>query len=329
MKVALISDLTAEELQAYHESALYKLTCSDYRFCDIHLDYYREYFGEKWKDVSLVVYDKTGFCISLIQFTNGEELSFFGSPTDVFFDESFPAKAKNQAAGELFVKLEQMVKENGIKTLKFFENPYLLLKYYEQEGITFSSKIVYENSIDLSQSEDDIKMGVRKSYKSLINWGQKNLDIKVYDESNMTDEVMCEFEDFHVAVAKRHTRSHESWMLQSKAVKQGMGYVVMGYYNSKLVTATLVLNGNKDCYYGVCVNDRDLMAQNLPIGHYGLFKSILLAKEKGFARFNFGDVSNNTDPKVNAIVKYKRGFSNLLHTRIACQADFVNEENNE
>lgn len=325
MKVALISDLTAEELQAYHESALYKLTCSDYRFCDIHLDYYKEYFGSKWKDVSLVVYDKTGFCICLIQFTNGEELSFFGSPTDVFFDDSFPSKSKNQAFGELFVKLEQMIKEQNIKTLKFFENPYFLLKYYEQDGVTFSSKIVFENSIDLSLSEEDIKMGVRKSYKSLLNWGQKNLDIKVYDSTNMTDEIMSEFEDFHVAVAKRHTRSHESWMLQSKAVQQDMGYVVMGYYNGKLVTATLVLNGNTECYYGVCVNDRDLMAQNLPIGHYGLFKSILLAKEKGFAKFNFGDVSNNSDPKVNAIVKYKRGFSNLLHTRIACQAEFNNE----
>jgi len=329
MKVARISDLTAEELQAYHESALYELTCSDYRFCDIHLEYYKEYFGENWTDESLVVYDKTGFYISLILFSDGNELSFFGAPTDVVYDDSFSAKAKNQAFGELFVRLEQMIKESSIKILKFFENPYFLLKYYEQEGVTFSSKIVFENSIDLSQSEDDIKMGVRKSYKSLINWGQKNLDIKIFDNTNMTDEVMSEFEDFHVAVAKRHTRSHKSWMLQSKAVQQGMGYVVMGYYNCKLVTATLVLNGNKGCYYGVCVNDRELMAQNLPIGHYGLFKSILLAKEKGFAKFNFGDVSNNTDPKVNAIVKYKRGFSNILHTRIACQADFFNEGNNE
>lgn len=326
MKVVKISGLSDEELLLYHSSALYKLTRSDYRFCDIHLDYYREYFGTKWSDESLVVYDKSGFYIALIMFSDGNELSFFGSPTDVVYDNSFTTKAKIQAFGELFVKLEQIIKEQNIKSLKFFANPYFLLKYYEQEGVTFSSKIVFENSVDLNQSEDDIKMSVRKSYKSLINWGQKNLDLKIYDSTNMTDEVMSKFEDFHVAVAKRHTRSHESWMLQSKAVQQGMGYVVMGYYNEKLVTATLVLNGETDCYYGVCVNDRELMAQNLPIGHYGLFKSILLAKERGFSRFNFGDVSNNTDPKVNAIVKYKRGFSNLLHTRIACQADFNNEQ---
>lgn len=328
MKVVRLVELSDEELQLYRQSTLYKLSRLDYRDCDVHLEYYKEYFGDKWTDETLLVYDKSGFYITLFLFSNGVELSYFGSPTDVIYDYTKPSKLKNQAFGELFVKLEQIIKARNIKTFKFYENPYFLLKYYEQEGVTFSSRIVYENSIDLSQSEDDIKMAVRKSYKSLINWGQRNLEIKVYDNTNMTDEVMSKFEDFHVAVAKRHTRSHESWMLQSKAVKQGMGYVVFGYLESRLVTATLVLNGDGDCYYGVCVNDRDLMAQNLPIGHYGLYKSILLAKEKGFAKFNFGDVSNDSDPKVNAIVKYKRGFSNMLHHRIACRADFnqvVNE----
>jgi hypothetical protein len=59
------------------------------------------------------------------------------------------------------------------------------------------------------------------------------------------------------------------------------------------------------------------MAQNLPIGHYGLYKSILIAKEKGLKKFNFGDVTDNIDPKINAIVKYKRGFSNQLYSRIS------------
>ena len=77
-------------------------------------------------------------------------------------------------------------------------------------------------------------MNVRKSYKSLINWGRKNLETKVFDASNMDGSVMEEFENFHIAVAGRRTRSHQSWMLQSKAVKEGMGFVVMGYLDGEL-----------------------------------------------------------------------------------------------
>lgn len=328
MKVKHLSELTEEEQQSYLQSQLFKLSRQDYRYFDINLDYYKEYFGSVWTDESLIVFDKSGYYIYLPLFCNGDELSFFGSETDIIYDKEMGVKGTNHAFEELFVKLESIIHERGIITLKFFENPYFLHQYYDQIGESFFSKIVYENSIDLSLSEEEIKMNVRKSYKSLINWGQKNLDIRVYDAFNMTDEIMTEFENFHIAVSKRRTRSHESWMLQSKAVKSGLGYVVMGYYDNKLVTATLVMNGEVDCYYGVCVNDRDLMAQHLPIGHYGLFKSILLAKEKGFRRFNFGDVSDNPDPKVNEIVKYKRGFSNLLFTRIACQAIF-NDVSNE
>lgn len=326
MKVKHFSELTEDEWQLYHQSRLCHLACADYRYCDIHLAYYKEYFGQTWSDESLVVFDKSGFYVCIFFFSNGRELSFFGSPCHVFYDDAMPRKELIQAFGELFVKIDQLKESmEGNVALLFYENPFFLLRYYEQEGVTFTSKIVYESTIDLLQSETDIRMGIRKSYKSLINWGQKNLDIKLFDSSNMSDEVMTEFELFHIAVSKRRTRSHESWMLQSKAVQCGKGFVVMGYLEEKLVTATLVLNGETECYYGVCVNDRELMAQKLPIGHYGLFKSILVAKEKGFEKFNFGDVGNNEDPKVNAIVKYKRGFSNLLQTKIVCKAVFMKE----
>lgn len=197
--------------------------------------------------------------------------------------------------------------------IRFYEEPHFLLKYYERGN--FESHMVFENSIDLTKSEDDIFMCLRKSYKSLINWGKRNLELHIYDQTNMTDDIMCQFEDFHIQVSKRRTRSHESWMLQTESIKEGLGYIVFCNYEGKLVSATLILNGESECYYGVCVNDRELMAQNLPIGHYGLYKSILIAKEKGLKKFNFGDVSNNADSKINAIVKYKRGFCNQLSSR--------------
>lgn len=309
MKVKFLAELPEADLARFRTSELYRISHADYRHCEIHLAYYKEYFGPSWKDVSLVAYDDKCFAIVIYMFLGNGELSFFGAPLSVYSDPAVPVKDLNYAFQELFVRIEQL----GARRIKFFEHPAFLMKYYEYEG--FSSSTIYETSIDLSRSEEDIFMSVRKSYKSLINWGRKNLDIKVYDASNMTDSVMEDFENFHIAVAKRRTRSHESWMLQSRAVQEGMGYVVMGYLNGELVTATLILNGLTECYYGVCVNNRDLMAQKLPIGHYGLYLSVLLAREKGLKVFHFGDVTDQADPKVNAIVKYKRGFNNELVSR--------------
>ena len=315
MKVKFLKDLAPEELERYRQSELYKLSHAGYRQCEIHLDYYREYFGPEWEDVSLVAYDDKRFALELCLFLGHGELSFFGAPAEVFSDPATPVKDLNYAFQELFIRLDRLKEERGAHTFRFFEHPAVLMKYYEYPD--FRAQTIYENAIDLTRSEDDIFMCVRKSYKSLINWGRKNLEIKVYDASNMEDSVMEDFENFHIAVAKRRTRSHESWMLQARAVKAGMGFVVLGYLNGELVTATLILNGLTECYYGVCVNKRDLMAQKLPIGHYGLYLSILLAKEKGLKVFRFGDVSHSEDPKVNAIVKYKRGFCNELYTREA------------
>lgn len=313
MKIKFISELTEEEIFDFKHSEVYAQSHADYRYCDIHFNYYKEYFGDAWIDLSLVAFDKKDFYICIYMLTNGKELSFFGSPLEIYCDNTLPIQNLNKAFVEIYTKIGNLKEEKGFQSIKFFEEPHFLLKYYDHEG--FESHIVYENSIDLTKSEEEIFMCLRKSYKSLINWGKRNLELKIYDQTNMTDDIMCQFEDFHIQVSKRRTRSHESWMIQSKAIKEGKGYIVFCDYQGKLVSATLVLNGESECYYGVCVNDRDLMAQNLPIGHYGLYKSIIVAKEKGLQKFNFGDVTDNADSKINAIVKYKRGFNNQLHSR--------------
>lgn len=313
MKIKYISELTEEEIIEFKNSSVYKRSHADYRYCDVHFNYYKEYFGDTWIDLSLVAFEKQSFYICIYMLTNGKELSFFGSPLEIYADSSLPIQNQNKAFVEIYTKLESIKEETGAEIVKFFEEPHFLLKYYEHDN--FESHIIFENSIDLTKSENEIFMCLRKSYKSLINWGKRNLELHIYDQANMTDDIICQFENFHIQVSKRRTRSHESWMLQAKSIYEGMGYIVFCNYEGKLVSATLILNGETECYYGVCVNDRDLMAQNLPIGHYGLYKSILIAKEKGLKKFNFGDVTDNVDSKINAIVKYKRGFSNQASSR--------------
>jgi len=318
MKIKFIKDLDEEELSKYKESELYKEVHSNYIFCGIHIAYYEEYWQHKWTNLSLVAFDKDDYYICMNMFSDGHELSFFGSPIEVFAMDNSPVKVLARAYQELFAKIESFKESNGVSIIKFSNNQHFVFKYYSTPG--FKENVSYHSYIDLSKTEDEIYMNVRKSYKSLINWGKRSMTFELYDHTNITKEIMEVFEDFHISTSGRRTRSHESWILQYQAVKENMGYVVFGKLNGELVTAILVLGGMRECFYGVCVNRRDLMAQKLPIGHATLLKCIYTAKEKGYKIFNVGNVTDRIDPKANDIVKYQRGFNTILDAKITFEA---------
>lgn len=314
MKVKEIKNLTSSELDGYKKSTLYRQILNDYKLCDEHYKYYLEYFSKSWFDTSLVVFDNSNYYLCMYMLSNGSELSFFGSPVDIYAIETNLSNII-RVYQELFAKLEEYKKNHGISRIRIYDNPYFLAKYivlgYGE------SEIEYYSNVDLCNSEEEIKMSVRKSYKSLINWGYRNIEIKQFDFSNITEDIICQFETFHMQVSKRRTRSHKSWMLQYEAVKQGMGYILFGYLAEELVSAVLVLTSRTEAYYGVAVNNRDYMAENKPIGHVLLLEAIFEAKRKGLKNFCLGNVTQTSDEKLNAIAKYKRGFSPLINTKIS------------
>jgi len=156
---------------------------------------------------------------------------------------------------------------------------------------------------------------VRKSYKSLINWGLSNLKIQIFDHSNFDKEIFNRFKKFHIQIAGRQTRSNISWDLQLNAIKNKDAFLVLGHLNDKLVSGAYIIHGSVSAYYGVAVNDRELMSQNLPIGHAILYTSMIHAKTKKQEVFILGTTNNNLDEKALDIMKYKRGFTNMLNTK--------------
>ena len=82
-----------------------------------------------------------------------------------------------------------------------------------------------------------------------------------------------------------------------------MAYIVFGFFENKLAAAVLVLNSKTEAYYGVAVNDRELMTRNLPVGHAVLLEAIFIAKRFGIKKFNLGNVANSNDDKLNKIAK--------------------------
>ena len=312
MKATFIKNLNKEEAQYFRKSSLFEKISQNWATTDSFIEYNCEYFGTNYIDYSIVVFERDVFYIGMYCFSNDQNISFFGQPVTVYNIEYYSPKLL--LAFQVFLqKISELKLEGGFTYLYCFTTPMVLSSFF---NALLSSAIEVEAFVDLNQTEDLIRTNVRKSFKSLINWGITNLKMVIINKSNPNKEIFDSFKHFHVKVSGRQTRSDYSWELQFKAIKNERAYLILGYYMGELVSGAYNLYGSDVAYYGVAVNDRELMAKNLPIGHAVLFKSILYAKEIGLKKFILGTIEKTSDIKINDILKYKKGFTNTLESKI-------------
>lgn len=177
--------------------------------------------------------------------------------------------------------------------------------------------LLFTRMIDLSNSEEYIKSKIRKSYKSMINWGLKEFAIKVLDYKNMKWDDMSCFRELHIKEAGRSTRSLDSWKKQFDAVKAGEAFSVFAYLKNELVSAGFFIIGDRHCYYGVSASRRDLFSK--PIFHSLMWKAIAYAKSINIKAFETGleyssniPVFKDSSYKERQISLFKAGFGGRL-----------------
>ena len=190
---------------------------------------------------------------------------------------------------------------------------------------------ILSNVIDLLVDENILKRNVRKSYKSLINWGTKELRPEVYDSNNISWEIMESFRKLHIREAGRETRSVETWKKQYKMIKKGDAFIVMGHYEKKLVSAGLFILDNNFCYYGVSASRRDLFDK--PLFHGLMWAAMINAKKIGCKWFETGDqyyprhpIYSLPNDKELGISRFKAGFGDS--TKIFLDIKLSIESNN-
>lgn len=179
-------------------------------------------------------------------------------------------------------------------------------------GGQLSSVIIQE--IDLKLDEKQLKADLRKSYKGDVKWGINNLDLITITDRNVCDENMDEFINLHVKAAGRETRSKETWNEMRKMVESKEAFCVLGYLDSKLVTAGFFPYSDKICFYGVAASNRDMWDK--PLGHAVVWVAIQYAKILGCKIFELGQVDinsssielNEQDNKERNISLFKTGF---------------------
>lgn len=177
--------------------------------------------------------------------------------------------------------------------------------------------------IDLTLSEQELKQGVRKSYRSLLGWGAKNLDLKLFDSKNVSAEAFEGFRQLHISVAGRETRSKSSWDRQLESIRAGEIFLITGHFEGRLVTGGLFNLAKNYCYYGVGASERSLFHK--PLSHAVIWTAILHAKAMGIKTFEMGEQffsafpSGSASEKDVSISLFKRGFGGECH----CVIDFT------
>lgn len=201
-----------------------------------------------------------------------------------------------------------------------------ILKYLERSDVTFNllvskypmnlftwafklklnSSVELYQKVDLSQSEQQIFQGIRKSYKSLINQSQRIYKTTVLEK--VDDEIWSKFQSFHFHQAGRKTRSDKSWEVQKKHLndrdailitcQDENDYVGFAYFNLNKIQAT----------YSVAAYDRNKFDQ--PIGHGIQWTAIKYFKSEGLKEYIIGTLPecDETDLKLLDIAKFKMGF---------------------
>lgn len=281
--------------------------------------YYPNVFGSDVRDVSFAVVDRDKPLV-LVPCTVGKFcLDYYGMPIRIFPSAQLQKEIADSAIEKAFSHIDQMRCESQTERIVVREdvNASVLSAVGKQclsRGGTADLRI--SATCDLQLSEADLRKELRKSYKSLVNWGERNLRMEFVGADNRDRSLFARYQEFHHQVAGRSTRPQSSWDAMFEIISAGHGELVMGFLEgSELVAGTMIVDGDKIASYASGVYDREKFDK--PMAHWPLWLGILRSKERGLKEFDIGDVPLSSDDKKQFDIGYfKRGFSSRLSTHI-------------
>jgi FemAB family protein len=175
---------------------------------------------------------------------------------------------------------------------------------------------VFSNVIDLTQDESKIRTKIRKSYRSLINWGTQNFSFQLLTAAEIAWEHMNEFRELHIRESGRETRTKETWYRQLEMVQAKEAFIILARWKNQLVSAGFFNHSPTNCYYGSSASRRDMFDK--PLFHSLMWTAILHAKKIGCRWFEIGEQVYPNHPadyppssKELGISEFKAGFGGV------------------
>lgn len=179
-----------------------------------------------------------------------------------------------------------------------------------------------EGKVDLSLGETGIHRGLRKSYRSLINWGRKNMCMRYYNADNPDRTLFTTFLTMRKGSEVHGDYGEPVLAFLRELIESRHGELSVGFIDGGAVASTLTLWAGKTTRYNAGVYSGE--NKDLPLSHWSLYDAILRSLDRGDRYFSMGRMhvydshslaSAEGRRKMETIAFFKKGFCTELVQR--------------
>jgi len=213
------------------------------------------------------------------------------------------ASIKYQVLKELVVSLQELAKKEGASFIRLAplwernaENTKLLTDCgFRRAPIHMHPEVTWE--LDITPSEDDLLMGMRKTTRYLIRQAHKDQAITIEQSTNKTGVEM--FNKLYAETATRHTFvpfSLEYLGGEFAAFAPENNLVLfLGKYKGEPVSAAMVIYWHEHAFYhqGASL----LKYAKMPVSYLVQWEAIQEAKRRGCRTYNFWGIAPTIESK--------------------------------
>lgn len=251
----------------------------------------------------------------------GNQISVKNGPIPYWvWSQRISRKKRKRALEEVQDKLNQLTREYDIVLQKSLvdalsfvnrEDHYNIL--IEQGHLDFS---ITTRIVNLQESSESLWLGIRKSYKSLINKGMKKFEIIMVDHKNSERDIFFEFVKLYVAAAGKEVYKKSAWEILFNLVEEDKGLLVLIKKKDSFIGGAFFQHENEKVYYSLGAN-HPVCETNFYIGHVYIWSAIQYYIARKFKYFEVGwqnlypQVLSKPSSKERSISIFKRGFGGI------------------
>lgn len=276
---------------------------------------YRAIDPDRHPDRSFVVAGESGPVAAVAATVQEGEISMLGLPAVIAPCRDLDAATAGKAIAAALAHFDRIGAADGATRVRLRGSDASRLGPLDAACIARLAKPVARMHavVDLAGGEDAIRRGVRDSYRSLVNWGRKQLITTYVNRDNPDRAAFDSYPAFHTRIAGAGARGEGYWNVIWEEIARGRAELSLGRLDDgSLVAGTLTAFAGTTAYYASGVYDRERFEK--PLGHWPVFDAMVRAGARGMARYDLGEIvprGEGSDKEVQ-IGFFKKGFTDRI-----------------